>query len=297
MDTSLTDDTPAGHPLVLRLLVVAGALFGFTLLAMAVSGAAEASEGGPPQDQPGLLDRFEGTVHGVLKPVGPAVKPVTGTVHSVTSQVASTVTPGTRGLERSLAPLTCPVSHAAEPVLSALRPVTEPVLRATSPVLHAVAPVTEPVVRAIGAERVVAAVTGQPAKPAPRGDVTTPPAAGIPGEQTVSDTRPGPGVLTRSAAQRRPDARIGSRHGAGEASSDAAGIAGPMSGAGGGGLPADVSAMSGATFVGAGGQHGGEYAVTASGSVMPGTDRLWRAPPAGAWPLYWLKYYGNDHPS
>lgn len=305
MDTSLTDDTPAGHPLVLRLLVVAGALFGFTLLALAVSGAADASEGAPP-DRPGLLDRAGDSVHGVLKPVEPALKPVTGTVHAVTSQVAPVVKPVMSGLEPVIAPLTRPVLHAAEPVLSALQPVTEPVLHAitpvTSPVLHATAPVTAPVVRAVGAERVVPAVTGkpatgQPAKPASRGDVSTPQAAGPSGEQPAPGARIAPGVVKPGVAQLHPDAQIASRHGAGDTRSDVAGVAGPMSGSGGGGLPADVAAMSGAMSASTGSAHGGEYAVTASGSGMPGTDRTWRAPPAGAWSLHWLEYYGNDHPS
>ncbi|MEA5363879.1 hypothetical protein VA596_30395 [Amycolatopsis sp., V23-08] len=343
MDTSQTDYALVRHPLVLRVLVVAGALFGFTLLALAVSGAADASEGSPP---PGLLDGAGQTVHGVLEPVEPVLKPVTGTVHDVTAQVAPAakpvtgavhdvtarvapvvkpvtgavhdvtsqvaplvkpvagtlhavsslaepvVKPVTSGLEPVLAPLTRPVLQAAEPVLSALRPVTEPVLNAvspvTSPVLRATAPVTAPVVRAIGAEHVAPVPTGKPATPAPRGDTTAPWAvAGHP--VTVAS------VVEQGDTQRRHDAQLGSRHLAGD--TDAAGVAGPMSGSGGGGLPADVSGMSGAMSAGSGGQHGGEYAVTAAGTGTPGTDRSWRAPPAGSWSLHWLEFYGNDHPS
>ncbi|MEU8635504.1 hypothetical protein AB0C38_25355 [Amycolatopsis sp. NPDC048633] len=301
MDTSQTDSALVRHPLVLRVLVVAGALFGFTLLALAVSGAANASEGSPPPDRSGLLDRAGQTVHGVLEPVEPVLKPVTGTVHAVTSQVAPVVKPVTSGLEPVLAPLTRPVLRTAEPVLSALRPVTEPVLHAlspvTSPVLQATAPVTKPVVRAIGAENVAPALTGQPAEPAPRGDTSAPPVAAAPVERIAQAGWNAPAVVKQGDAQRRQDAQAGSRHIAGEAVPDSAGVAGPMSGSGGGGLPADVSGMSGSMSAGSGGQHGGEYAVTAAGTGEPGTDRSWRAPPAGSWSLHWLQFYGNDHPS
>ncbi|GLY43452.1 hypothetical protein Amsp01_094750 [Amycolatopsis sp. NBRC 101858] len=293
MDTSLTDDAPTGQPLLLRMLVVAGALFGFTLLALAVSSAADASEGAPP-DQHSLLGRLGNTAHDVLKPVAPALEPVTGAVHVVSSQVAPVVKPVTNGLEPVLAPLARPVLDAAEPVLSALRPVTRPVLHAvspvTSPVLHATAPLTAPVVRAVGGERVVPAVigqpvTGQPETPAPHGDAGFPPAAaGAP----VASPRP---VAQHTAGVSAV------RHVAGHLGSGTAGTAGPMSGSGGGGMPADLSGMSGAMSASTGSAHGGEFAVTASGSGMPGTDRTWRAPPAGAWSLHWLEYYGNDHPS
>ncbi|MFJ1768153.1 hypothetical protein ACIOD2_48090 [Amycolatopsis sp. NPDC088138] len=298
MDTSLTDYALARHPLVLRVLVVAGALFGFTLLALAVSGAADASEGSPPPDRSGLLDRVGNVAHDVLEPAGPVLKPVAGTLHDVTSQVAPVVTPVTSGLEPVLAPLTRPVLHAAEPVLSALRPVTEPVLHAvspvTSPVLHATAPVTAPVVRAIGAEHGGPALTGQPATPTPRGDSSVPPVAAAPAEHLVPVA---PVVVKQGDSRRRHDAQAGSRHVAGDPVADATGVAGPMSGSGGGGLPADVSGMSGAMSASSGGQHGGEYAVTTAGTGALGIERSWRAPPAGSWSLHWLEFYGNDHPS
>ncbi|WP_410597496.1 hypothetical protein [Amycolatopsis sp. lyj-23] len=299
MDTSQTDYALVRRPVILRVLVVAGALFGFALLALAVSGAADASEGSPPPDQPGLLDSTGHIVHGVLKPVGPVLTPVTGTVHAVTSQVAPAVRPVTSGLEPALAPLTRPVLRAAEPVLAALRPVTEPVLDAvspvTSPVLRATAPVTAPVVRAIGAGHVAPAVTTQPAKPTPRGDISAPPVVAAPGELVPSIDRATPVVDAQSGDQRRRDAQVGARHLCGDA--DAAGVAGLMPGSGGGGPPADVAGTSGAMSASSGAQHGGEYAVTAAGSAIPGVDRAWRAPPAGVWSLHWLEYYGNDHPS
>ncbi|MFG1644664.1 hypothetical protein ACGFMK_30635 [Amycolatopsis sp. NPDC049252] len=273
MDTSQTDYALVRHPLVLRVLVVAGALFGFTLLALAVSGAADASEGAPPPDRSGLLDRVGHVAHDVLAPAGPVLEPVTDTVHAVTSQVAPVVRPVTSGLEPVLAPLTRPVLHAAEPVLSALRPVTEPVLYAvspvTSPVLPTTAPVTAPVVRG---EHVPA---GQPVIATSRGETVSPQAVG----------RLAPVVVKQGGTQRRHDAQV-----AGDA-------AVPMPGSGGGELPADVSGTSGAMSAGSGGQHGGEYAVTAVGTGTAGTDRSWRAPPAGSWSLHWLEFYGNDHPS
>ncbi len=288
MDTSQTDYALVRHPWVLRVLIVAGALFGFTLLALAVSGAAEAAEGPP---QPGLLGRAGQTVHDVLKPVEPVLKPVTGTVHEVAAQVAPVVKPVTSGLEPVLAPLTRPVLRAAEPVLSALRPVTEPVLDAvspvTSPVVHATAPVTAPVVRAIGSDHVGPA-------PTPRGDTGVPPAVAAPVKQLAAAGRIAPVVVKQGDVQRRHDAQVGSRHVAGDAVS---GTAGPPSGSGGGGMPADVSAVSGAMSASSGAHHGGEHAVTAAGTGTPGTDRSWRAPPAGSWSLHWLEHYGNDHPS
>ncbi|WP_410633838.1 hypothetical protein [Amycolatopsis sp. cmx-4-83] len=295
MDISLTDDTPIRHPLLVRVLVVAGALFGFTLVALAVSQAADASEG-PPPDRSGLLGHIGSTAHGVLKPVEPVLTPVTEPVHVVTSQVAQVVKPVTHGLEPVLAPVTRPVLRAAEPVLSALRPVTEPVLHAlspvTSPVLHATAPLTAPVVRAVEAEHVVREATGTPEndRPVPREDVVSSRSAAAPAGGSA------PVTVSTAGPQRPRDVHAAPRSAAGQSGSRI-GVAGPVSGSGGGGLPADVSGASGAMSASPGGRHGGEYAVTAAGSAVPGTDRTWRAPPAGAWSLHWLEYYGNDHPS
>ncbi|SFQ54053.1 hypothetical protein [Amycolatopsis rubida] len=297
MNTSLTDDSPAGQPLLLRLLVVTGALFGFTLLALAVSGAADASEGSPPPDRPGLLDRAGNTVHEVLKPAGPALKPVMDTAHLVSSQAAPAVKAATSGLEPVVAPLTRPVLHAAEPLLSAVGPVTQPVLHAVSPVTspagHATAPVTAPAARAVGGEHAAPAVSGHPADgtptaSAPRGDVSSPPAA--------------PAVPSTSAAFTRPVAQHPAvtsavRHAAGHIGSADAGVAGPEPGTGGGGMPADLSGTVGAVSASAGSAHGSEFAVTESGFAAPGTDRAWRAPPGWRASPYWLVFYGNDHPS
>lgn len=270
-------------------------MFGFTLLALAVSQAADASEG-PPPERPGLLDHVGNTAHGVLEPAEPVLTPVTEPVHVVTSQVARVVKP-VNGLEPVLAPVTRPVLRAVEPVLSALRPVTEPVLHAvspvTSPVLHATAPLTAPVVRAVGAEH-VPAVIGHPKsdRPAPREDAVSPPNVIAPAGGSA------PVTVTLTDLQQRPhDGHAALRPAAGQSGSTWAGVADPMSGSGGGGLPADVSGASGTMSASPGGQHGGEYAVTTAGSAVPGTDRTWRAPPAGAWSLHWLEYYGNDHPS
>jgi hypothetical protein len=107
----------------------------------------------------------------------------------------------------------------------------------------------------------------------------------------------GPVVVKQVGLQRPHDVQAVARSVAGPGDSAEIGVAGPMSGAGGGGMPADLSGVSGAMSAGSGAQHGGEFAVTAAGSSMPGTDRTWRAPPAGSWSLRWLEYYGNDHPS
>ncbi|WP_410625810.1 hypothetical protein [Amycolatopsis sp. cmx-8-4] len=310
MDTSLTDTTPAPHPFVLRMLILAGALFGFTVLALLVSGTANAAEGSPPPDRPGLLDQAGQTVHGVLEPVEPVLKPVTGTVHAVTtqvapvlkpvtdtvyavtSQVAPVLEPVTSGLEPVVAPLIQAVEPVTGPVLSALRPVTQPVLHAlspaTEPVLQSLSPATEPVrhvtapvtaspVRPIRTDQVVPAVTGQPA---------------LTGQPAVPQPREG---VNASPVRARVFAVVHS--GSPQAVAKTADTAVPMSGTGGGGLPADVSGTSGAMSASPGGQHGGEYAVTSAGSRVLGTGRAWRAPPGAAWSLYWLVFYGNDHPS
>ncbi|VVJ17704.1 Uncharacterised protein [Amycolatopsis camponoti] len=279
MDTSLTNDASAGHSLLLRVLVVAGALFGFTLLALAVSGAADASEGAPPA-RPGLLGRAGHAAHHVLEPAGSALAPVTGPVHAVTSQVAPVVTPVTRVLEPVIAPVTRPVLRSAEPVLSALRPVTEPVLRAVSPVLA-------PVVRAIGADHGVTPVTGHPARLTPRGDSGPSPVVAGPGV---------PAMPAQGRVQPRHDHQVDSRPGAGKSASDVT-SADPMSGSGGGGVPEGPTGLSGSMSASPGGQHGGEFAVPASGTREIGTGRSWRAPPGGPPSLYWLVCFGNDHPS
>jgi len=283
MDTSQSDDTLVGHPLVLRVLVVAGALFGFTVLALLMSGAAHASEGAPPPARPGLLDHVGDAVHSGLAPAEPVLKPVTGAVYTVSAQVAPVVEPVVRAVE----PVTQPVVRAIEPVLSALRPVTRPVLHAlspvTAPVLHALSPVTSPVRHAVApviapaAESVVPAVPGRPTPPEPRADTISSPAAAVPAD------RAGPALAHRG---HEPDIR----RVAGSEIRD-------VPGSGGGGSPADVHGVSGAMSAAPGGQHGGEYAVTTSGLPLPGTDRAWRAPPGGPPSLYWLVCYGNDHPS
>ncbi len=184
--------------------------------------------------------------------------------------------PITNLVEPVLAPVVRPVVSAVAPVLSVVRPVTEPVLR---PVLDAVAPVVHAGttrlrddVRPAPAEQPAAATTGQPEAEAvvsgrqPRADR---PAFAEPTTKDVGV----PAGLARAARMSGPD--------------------------GGGSTPPapEGPAASGTMAAGPAGQHGGEYAVTGSGWSMPGPDRAWRAPPGGCAPLYWLVFYGNDHPS
>ncbi|WP_410567431.1 hypothetical protein [Amycolatopsis sp. cmx-4-61] len=293
MDTSQTDTASVRHSMVLRVLVVAGALFGFTVLALLVSQAADASEGSPPGTEPAAHDSLKVVterVDGVLKPVEAVLTPVSESVHAVSAQTAQVVQPVTDVLEPVVAPLTRPVLRAAEPVLSALRPVTKPVLPALDPVLRAAAPVTEPLVRAVGADR-VPAVAGQPAGLRPREDTTAVVAAVVvPPDRAV----PAAGHGQLPVADAEP---AGLRHGGRPEPAKSGVTADPMRGSGGGQLPSDSTGVSGSMSASPGGQRGGEFAVTAPGAREVGTGRAWRAPPSGRASLYWLVFYGNDHPS
>jgi hypothetical protein len=268
MDSSqIEDEQGAGRSALARVLLVAGALVGFTVLAVLLSGTANAAEKPSPgqPDRPGLLSAAEQPLRAVVKPVTDLVEPV-------------------------LAPVTRPVVKVVAPVLSVVRPVTEPVLR---PVLHAVAPVTAPVVHAVEPDPAVEAVAGKTAT-TPRDDVRPAPAQPGPAVTTGRSEVLLPTVTseraTSSAAHERQHPNVQADRG----------TAGWMSGPDGGGptppTPA-APAASGSMSAGSAGQHGGEYAVTGSGSSVPGTDRTRRAPPGGHASLYWLVFYGNDHPS
>jgi hypothetical protein len=187
----------------------------------------------------------------------------------VTSGLEPVVAPLIRAVEPALQPVTQPVLHSLSPVtqpaLHALSPVTQP---ATQPVPHTTAPVTAPWVHA---------------------DWTATPAAA--GKPALSQPRENAMVRVGQAVAHQGGALEGM------AWHTVAASVVPMSGSGGGGSPADVSGMSGSMSASPGGQHGGEYAVTTTGTVTPGTDRTWRVPPGGRASLYWLVCYGNDHPS
>ncbi|MEV7045201.1 hypothetical protein [Amycolatopsis sp. NPDC051061] len=279
------DERDVGRSALARVLLVAGALVGFAVLAVLKSGTANAAERSSPEhpDRPGLLSAAEQPLRAAVQRADPLVRPVTDVVHTASSRVAPVVTPVTDLVEPVLAPVTRAVVKAVAPVLSVVRPVTEPVLR---PVLHAVAPVTEPVVRAVGADSAVEAVAGKTTTPPD--DVRPAPAQpGATGRSEAPFTAPEratSSAASGSPASVRPDRETASR----------------MSGPDGGGTtpPAPAApAASGSMSAGSAGQHGGEYAVTGSGSTVPGTDRTRRAPPGGHASLYWLVFYGNDHPS
>ncbi|WP_146073606.1 hypothetical protein [Amycolatopsis sp. CA-126428] len=266
MDTSQSEDVRVGDGLILaRVLLVAGTLVGFAVLALLMSGTANASESSSPDhpDPPGLLSAVGKPLRGALEPVANLAEPV-------------------------LAPVVRPVVTAVAPVLSVVRPVTEPVLR---PVLDAVAPV----VHAVGADPAGPVVI--PGTTRPRDDVRPAPA-----EQAAAATTGQPAVeAVVSSRQPRADRPVFAEVTAKDAavpagSARSARTSGPD---GGGSVPPapEGPAASGTTAAGSAGQHGGEYAVTGSGSSMPGTDRAWRAPPDGCAPPYWLVFYGNDHPS
>ncbi len=302
MNTSQSGSSaPAYGAAFARLFVVAGAVVGFTVLAFLLAGRADAAEHTQPAepDRPGLagsLGRVTGQVAG---PVDRALRPETEVVHSVSAAAAPVVRPVLEPVEPVLAPVVRPVAKAAEPVLSALAPVTGPVTR---PVVDALAPVTEPVTRAVGADSVVAAVVPRPV-PGPRDDTA--------GHGSASSSSQAP-ESSPAARMRSDEVTVRSedvsgpvchvvRHVDAPATRFATTSAGESSRSDGGGAPSWPAspevAGTGAMSAGSSGQHGGEYAVTAAGSAMPGSDRTWRAPPAGVWSLHWLEYYGNDHPS
>ncbi|MFC5094402.1 hypothetical protein [Amycolatopsis plumensis] len=195
-------------------------------------------------------------------------------------------------LEPAVAPLTRPVLRTAEPVLSALRPVTEPVLSVlepvTDPVRRAAAPVTDPLARAVGADR-MRAVVGDPAGLRPREDIT---AAAV--VQTPDRAVP---VADHGQPQVADGASVGILHVDGHQAAQAVSTGDPMRGSGNGGTPAGPSGLAGSTSASPGDAHGGELVVTPTGARGIGPDRAWRAPPGGRTSLYWLVFYGNDHPS
>ncbi|MEV6446444.1 hypothetical protein [Amycolatopsis sp. NPDC051716] len=269
MDTSQSEDIRVGEGSILaRVLLVAGTLVGFAVLALLMSDTAHAAESSSPDhpDRPGLLSAVGKPLRGALE----QARPVTDLVEPV------------------LAPVVRPVVTAVAPVLSVVRPVTEPVLR---PVLDAVAPVAH-AVGADPASTVVIAGTTRPrddVRPAPAEQAATA-TTGQPEAEAVVSSRQPRADRPAFAEPTAKDAGVP----AGLARS--ARMSGPD---GGGSMPPapEGLAASGTTSAGSAGQHGGEYAVTGSGSSLPGTDHAGRAPPGGCAPLYWLVFYGNDHPS
>ncbi len=263
------DERDVGRSALTRVLLVAGTLVGFAVLAVLMSGTASAAERPSPEhpDRPGLLSAAEQPLRAVIERADPLVRPVTDVVHTASSRLAP--------VTDLLAPVTRPVVKAVAPVLSVVRPVTEPVLR---PVPRAVAPV----VRVVAADPAVEAVA---VTTTPRVDVRPAPARPVPTDRAEVTVRtPERVAASTSHASVRADREP----------------AGRMSGSDGGGTPPPAPAApaaSGSPSVGSAGQHGGEYAVTGSGSTVPGTDRTRRAPPGGQASLYWLVFYGNDHPS
>ncbi|MFJ7216574.1 hypothetical protein [Amycolatopsis sp. NPDC098790] len=281
MDTSQYEDT-SDRSVLARVVLMAGALVGFGFLAVLLSGTANAAERSP--EPPGLLSE----VGKPLKGIDPALQPVTDVVHSTTSRLAPAVDPVAAAAGPLLAPVVRPVAEVVAPVLSVVRPVTEPVLK---PVLHAVAPVTEPVVRAVGAEPVVKAVGGDAV--APRDDVRPAPAGpGNRPEVVAPAVRAQPQrVAAVAVAVHHAGSQAGRTADEWTSGSDSGGStphAPPMP---------DVPGTGGSMSTGTSGQHGGEFAVTVSRSVMPGVDRTWQAPPGGPQSLYWTVFFGNDHPS
>lgn len=288
MSTSQSRASPGDATSVLvRVLMVIGALLGLAFLAVLLSGTADAS------DQTSDADHTTRLLSSVAEPI-----------QQVASDTAPLVEQVTKPLEPVVSPVVRPVAEAVEPVLQIVGPVTEPVTR---PVLDALSPITDPVARTVGAEPVIEAVGGQRAQPEPapapasRADVGTDlerfAALGARPELNGVHSGPVPNVgpsWTLLAARNEP---IPDRTAQPDELS-----AGSVSGLGGGGGPALPSGPSaggivGSMSAGSAGSHGGEHAVTETAMTMPGTDRAWRAPPDDRRSVPWPDEYGNDHPS
>ncbi len=290
MDTSQSDAAAVHKSVIARWLIVAGAVVGFAVLALVLSGRADAAERDVPAapDQSGVLGSIGHTVEHVTGPADRVLRPMTGTVHAVSAVAEPVVQQVAKPLEPVVSSVVRPIAKTVEPVLSVVEPVTAPVTR---PVLHALAPVVDPVTHAVGADPVIETVSGHPVRTSPgtpRDDIGVTP---VHGDATA--VTPEPPQVPRPAVTVRTE--LGRNHGSGGT------FAGDHPGSGGGGVPASPGApgavnSGGSVSAGSSG-HGGEYAVSASGPRIAGTDRSWRAPPAGSWSLHWLEYYGNDHPS
>ncbi|MBB4689172.1 hypothetical protein [Amycolatopsis jiangsuensis] len=318
MDTSLSDDGPARHPVLLRMLVVAGTLFGFTLLALLASHTADASERPRPPDRPGALAGTGQALHDVLEPGEQATRSAAEPAHAVSSRVAAAAKPVARIAEpavesvaEAVGPVVKPVAKVADPVAKAAGPVTrvaepvvKPVTQSAEPVLSALRPVTRPVVGSLDPVtrpilRVTDPVTGPVLGADEGGGQTAPPAPQSRPDQAVAGSADRTVALVDKVQRHHTGAAsVVSRHESASAGAEPAFVPEPMSGSGGGGgVPVGSTGVSGAVPASGGGAHGGEYAVAPSGSQEIGTSRAWRAPPGGPPSLYWLVSYGNDHPS
>ncbi|MEV7551889.1 hypothetical protein AB0N89_19880 [Amycolatopsis sp. NPDC089917] len=290
MNTSPSPAIPGeGGTALARVLVMAGAVIGFAVLAVLLAGRADATDRSAEPGDHGIL--------GTITQADRLLRPV----HQVAAETAPVVEQVTEPVQPVVAPVVRPVVKAAEPVLHVAAPITEPVTR---PVVRALAPVTEPVTRAVGADPAIDIIAGtQPDKrsvPAPRADVSPAPAqpAG-----PATDVHPG---LAASDSARETSLPGGlptpdsARHlTAATPTPDLSATSGHGRGGGGPALPAGPgTAHTGGTMTaGASSSHGGEHAVTETGTGVPGTDRSWRAPPDARPEAPWPDEYGLDHPS
>ncbi|MBB5852102.1 hypothetical protein ACFQ05_02365 [Amycolatopsis umgeniensis] len=262
----------SGSTVLARLFVTAGALLGFVVLAVLMSGAADAAEKPAEPDDHAFLGN-------VLHPV-----------HELTSEMAPVVERVTKPVEPVVSPVVRPVVKAVEPVLNVVRPVTGPV---TKPLVRTLAPITH----VVGADPVADAVTGTPARPvppAPRADVSPEPLI-YSGPQARKQEMRVPAMPRASAVPLREYAAERTSE------QDDVQLSAPSGHSDGGGpaLPAGPGAVQtgGTMTAGGSGAHGGDHAVTETGSGMPGTDRAWRAPPDDRRAVPWPDDYGIDHPS
>ncbi|WP_410663412.1 hypothetical protein [Amycolatopsis sp. lyj-84] len=292
MNTSQSRALPGDDIIVLRqVLVVIGALFGLALLAILLSGTANASDRSPEPGGPGLLGDVVGAG---TKSAMPLLESVAKPVHRVASEVAPVVEQVTKPVEPVLSQVVRPVARVAGPV--------------ARPVLDSLAPVTEPVAHAVGAERLVTALDGEPsrseqpavAESASRSDVSAG-SAPAPAIEVHSGLVWGADSAWASAAERGQSVPGRERPVSPETThpGEASVVKVPGPPSGGPVLPGGPSSVGvgGSMSASSGGSHGGEYAVTETGTGMPGTDRAWRAPPDDRRSVPWPDEYGHDHPS
>ncbi|WP_410599552.1 hypothetical protein [Amycolatopsis sp. lyj-90] len=303
MNTSQSRALSGDGLIVLRqVLVVTGALFGLALLSILLSGTANASDRSPEPGGSGLLGDVVGAG---AEPVMPLLESVAKPVHRVASEVAPVVEQVTKPVEPVLSQVVRPVAKVAEPVLRVLEPVTGPVTR---PLLDSLAPVTEPVAHAVGAERVITALDGEPSKS------EQPAVSGSASRSDVSaGSAPSPAIEVHSGLVGSADSAWARAAERGQSvpgrerpvspetthSGEVSVVKVPGPAGGGPALPSGPGfvGVGGSMSASSGGSHGGEYAVTESGTGMPGTDRAWRAPPDDRKSVPWPDEYGHDHPS
>jgi hypothetical protein len=312
MDQCVVEDSRRTSSLLYRILVTAGGMVAFGLLALLLAGTANAQTRGDPG--PGTTGNQPTTGpngqvgSGVLGTGSGSVLPSTGGAQpAVSGVVGSLVAPVVRVAATAAAPVLNPVTHAAAVLLAPVRPVVAPIVDevvapvaaalplhdVTGPILRAAAPVLSPATSAVGAGRAVSALTGsQPATQAapvaasPQAlaasgtSPVTPPETPVSGHVTPSQHPTASTVVPRSGDM------VGDGH-----------VTVPWPG----GLPVGpvplVSDAVGTAAAGPGQSSGGGYAINTGVAVPAATDAYGRAPTTVLLGAMRWHPFGRHHPS